>query len=87
MFRSNVFLNLHRVSLARPAPIQLPQIRKEARVKWLSGAMQVAYPFFIVQSFQFKVLETKNYKLKTFLDISHRQITEISEPFVKQAIP
>ena len=34
-----LFINLHRVSLIRPAPVKLPQIRKEARVQWLSGAI------------------------------------------------
>jgi hypothetical protein len=38
---------LQRVSLVRPAPEELPQVRNEARVFGCSGAMQVAYPFFI----------------------------------------
>jgi hypothetical protein len=38
------FLLLRRVSPARPAPVELPQGRKAARVNGRSGAMQVAYP-------------------------------------------
>jgi hypothetical protein len=37
---------LHRVSLVRPAPFELPQGRNAARVKGCSGAIQVAYPSF-----------------------------------------
>ena len=35
------------VSLVRPAPTELPQDGNVARVCGCSGAMQVAYPFFI----------------------------------------
>lgn len=38
---------LQRVSPVRPAPAEFPQGRKTARVGGCSGAMQVAYPFFI----------------------------------------
>lgn len=33
------FVFLQGVSLIRPAPVQLPQVRKEARVQRLSGAI------------------------------------------------
>lgn len=36
-----------RVSLLRPAPAEFPQDRKVARVGGCSGAIEVAYPFFI----------------------------------------
>jgi hypothetical protein len=39
---------LHGVSLVRPAPAELPQDRKVARVGGCSGAMQVAYPFLSI---------------------------------------
>jgi len=35
----NIFVVLQRVSLIRPAPVELPQVRKEARVDGCSGAM------------------------------------------------
>lgn len=38
---------MHGVSLARPAPVELPQVRNKARVDGCSGAMQVAYPFLL----------------------------------------
>ena len=42
------------VSLLRPAPIELPQDRKVARVNSCSGAIKVAYPFFIPYILMFK---------------------------------
>jgi hypothetical protein len=39
------FLSLQRVSLIRPAPAELPQVRKEARVGGCSGAI-CGLPFF-----------------------------------------
>ena len=36
-----------RVSPTRPAPSQFPQVLTEARVRGCSGAMQIAYPFFV----------------------------------------
>lgn|GEM_PF-5370162 len=36
-----------RVSLLRPAPAEFPQDRKVARVGGCSGAIKVAYPFFV----------------------------------------
>ena len=39
-------LLLYGVSPVRPAPAELPQDRKVARVGGCSGAIQVAYPFF-----------------------------------------
>ena len=35
------------VSLVRPAPLETPQGRKDARIQGRSGALQVAYPFFV----------------------------------------
>src|ERR1700759_4925467 len=35
------------VSLLRPAPLELPQGGNAARVEGCSGAIKVAYPFFI----------------------------------------
>ncbi len=43
-----MLLILQRVSLVRPAPDELPQGGNAARVIGCSGAMQVAYPFFIL---------------------------------------
>jgi len=43
-------LFLHRVSPVRPAPAELPQDRKIARVGGCSGAMQVAYPFLFLMN-------------------------------------
>jgi hypothetical protein len=43
------------VSLVRPAPAELPQDRKVARVGSCSGAMQVACPFFISIKIKFYI--------------------------------
>ena len=44
LVRKVFFLLLRRVSPARPAPVELLQGRKAAKVNGRSGAMQVAYP-------------------------------------------
>ena len=52
-YRKNVYLCI-RVSHTRPAPIELPQGRKAARVDGCSGAMYSAYPFsFLAYPFHF----------------------------------
>lgn len=39
LLKLTFFVFLQRVSLIRPAPIELPQVRNEARVDGCSGAM------------------------------------------------
>jgi len=51
-------LFLHGVSLVRPAPAELPQDRKVARVGGCSGAMQVAYPLFYTNYRKFRRIIT-----------------------------
>jgi len=73
---SRYFVLLYGVSLIRPAPAELPQDRKIARVGGCSGAMQVAYPFLffighsklIIQNWTFNSdpLLISNIQLKMF---------------------
>jgi len=50
------FVLLQRVSLVRPAPAELPQDGNVARVSGCSGAIQVAYPFFMPKHFVSKFI-------------------------------